>query len=399
MPVRSTIHSSVVSTSVESSSFVRTRSGTWQPSPVIEIGRPFGADAITSPGSTAKVSVPRTASSPSTVAVHLAAADRAAHRLDVALERQRLAGPHDALEAHVVDAREERELAAVLGLREHGDRAALRERLDHLHAGHDRVAGEVAGAVLVGHGLARDDALARHELEHLVEQEQRVAVRQDRLDLRPVHRRRRSRREPLPQPVPPAVRVALRRADRQPGRAEISSNDDVERVLEHDDGRLRRRQLGEAGAELAPCLGGRERAAGSPSRGHAAVLDERLRAAPAAQRACATSLQVLTTSRWSQVENCDSPRNWPTRCTSFTSDSCAASRASSGSRSTWSASRWTRSDVPRAERVERKCVTVFRAPDENGVARASRRRAARWAAVHARLDGSGGREVARGGLL
>ena len=33
MPVRSTIHSSFVSTIVDSSSFVRTRSGTWQPSP------------------------------------------------------------------------------------------------------------------------------------------------------------------------------------------------------------------------------------------------------------------------------------------------------------------------------------------------------------------------------
>ena len=102
------------------------------------------------------MSVPRTASSPSTVASHLAAADRAAHRLDVALERQHVAGPHDALEANVVDAGEERELAAVLLLREHGDGAALRERLDHLHARHDRVAGEVAGAVLLGDRLARD---------------------------------------------------------------------------------------------------------------------------------------------------------------------------------------------------------------------------------------------------
>ena len=128
------------------------------PRPVIEIGRRSSAPIIRS-SPTAKVSVPRTASWPSTVALHLAAPDRAANRLDLALERQHVARPHDPLEAHVVDAREERELAAVLLLREHRDGAALRERLDHLHAGHDRVAGKVAGAVLVGDRLARDDAL------------------------------------------------------------------------------------------------------------------------------------------------------------------------------------------------------------------------------------------------
>ena len=39
IPVRAVIHSSDVSTIFASSSFVTTRSGTWQPSPVIEIGR------------------------------------------------------------------------------------------------------------------------------------------------------------------------------------------------------------------------------------------------------------------------------------------------------------------------------------------------------------------------
>ena len=59
MPVRLRIHSSLVSTIVAISSFVSTRSGTWQPRPVIEIGRPSPGDH-SSP--TAKVSVPRTAS-------------------------------------------------------------------------------------------------------------------------------------------------------------------------------------------------------------------------------------------------------------------------------------------------------------------------------------------------
>jgi hypothetical protein len=41
IPVRSRIHSSEVSIIVESSSLVTTRSGTWHPSPVIEIATPF----------------------------------------------------------------------------------------------------------------------------------------------------------------------------------------------------------------------------------------------------------------------------------------------------------------------------------------------------------------------
>ena len=128
--------------------------------------------------------MPRTASSPSTVARTLPAADRPAHRLELALERELVAGPDDALEAHVVDPGEERELPAVLLLREHRNGAALRERLDHLHARHDRVPGKVSGAVVVGDALARDDAVARLELEHLVEEQERVAVREDRLDRR-----------------------------------------------------------------------------------------------------------------------------------------------------------------------------------------------------------------------
>ena len=69
--------------------------------------------------------------------------------------------------------------------REHRDGAGLRERLDHLHAGHDRVAGEVAGAVVVGHALARDDARARLELDDFVEQEERGAVGEDLFDCLP----------------------------------------------------------------------------------------------------------------------------------------------------------------------------------------------------------------------
>ena len=113
---------------------------------MIETGRPF-VRPITRP-LTAKVSVPRTASAPSTEARDLAPADRPADGLDVADEVEHLARPDDPLEADVVDPGEEHEPAVVLGLREDRDRAALGERLDHLHAGHDRVVRKMARAVL-----------------------------------------------------------------------------------------------------------------------------------------------------------------------------------------------------------------------------------------------------------
>ena len=85
------------------------------------------------------------------------------------------------------DPAEQRELAPVLLLREHGDGTTLSERLDHLHARHDRVAGEMAGAVLFGDGLLRDDPLAGNELRHLVDQQHRIAVRQHRFDRSLIH--------------------------------------------------------------------------------------------------------------------------------------------------------------------------------------------------------------------
>ena len=133
--------------------------------------------------------------------------------------------------------------------------------------------------------------------------------------------------------------------------------------------------------------------AGSPSRATRAVLDERLGAALGAQRACATSLHVLTTSRCSQVENCDSPRNWPIRRTSFASDSCAASRASSGSRSRCSASRSTRGACRSHSAASALRVAVLGAASRGSGRRASRRRAARRAAGLGRLDG-----LRRGGV-
>ena len=46
----------------------------------------------------------------------------------------------------------------------------------------EKVAGEMAGAILFGDRLACEHALARHELQHLVDQQHRIAMRQHRLD-------------------------------------------------------------------------------------------------------------------------------------------------------------------------------------------------------------------------
>ena len=170
--------------------------------------------------STANVSVPANGELAADSRPRLAATDRAAHRLEQALEGQLLARADDALEPDVVDACEQRELAAILLLDEHGDRAGLRERLDHLHAGHDRVAGEVPGAILFGDHLARDDARAGLELEHLVEQAGTGRGAEGSPRSAPCRRARScdALLEPFAKAVSRAVRVALRRADRHPAR-------------------------------------------------------------------------------------------------------------------------------------------------------------------------------------
>src|SRR5204863_8553668 len=101
-----------------------------------------------------------------------AAADRPADALDLAAERELVAGLDDALEADVVDAGEERDLSTVLLFGQHRHRPGLGERLDHDHAGHDRPAGEVPGKepLVAANVLPRDDANAGLELDHLVEE-------------------------------------------------------------------------------------------------------------------------------------------------------------------------------------------------------------------------------------
>src|SRR5881396_602281 len=188
IPVRSTIHSSEVSISVESSSFVITRSGTCAPRPVIEIATPFEEPITMSSRSSFHRERERAAGRQ--LAVHLrrrfSFPDRAADGFEPALELELVARLDDPLEAHVVDPREEREPAAILLLGKHSHCACLGHRLDDQDPWHHGPSREVARQVPLvrPHRLPRDHALARLELDDLVDQEKRLAVREDRLDLR-----------------------------------------------------------------------------------------------------------------------------------------------------------------------------------------------------------------------
>src|SRR6185295_13509397 len=124
------------------------------------------------------------------LAVHsrrrLATADWAAHPFQLTRELELVARLHDALEPHVVDPREERKLAVVRLVGEHGYGAGLRHGLDDEDAGHDRPAGKVAREIplVLANTLAGNRSRAGLELHHLVQQEEGISVRDDLLDLR-----------------------------------------------------------------------------------------------------------------------------------------------------------------------------------------------------------------------
>jgi len=67
--------------------------------------------------------------------------------------------------------------------------AGLRDGLDHHDAGHDWVVREVARelGLIDGDVLEGDDARARLDLQDAVDEQQRIAVRQDGHDLDDVH--------------------------------------------------------------------------------------------------------------------------------------------------------------------------------------------------------------------
>ena len=106
--------------------------------------------------STAKVSVPRAASSPSTVRRGLAAADRAAHGLERALERSSSPGPTMRLKRTSSMPAKSASRPRFSSSESTATAPACAMRLDHHHAGHDRPAGEMARAVpLVGRTVLR----------------------------------------------------------------------------------------------------------------------------------------------------------------------------------------------------------------------------------------------------
>ena len=125
--------------------------------------------------------------------VHLAAAHRAAGHGDLDPKVERIARRDDALEPHLVDTGEQDELAPVGRVRQRGHDARLSERLDDQHAGHDGITGKVAREppVVVADEPAGVAALARDELDDLVEQQERRTMGDELLDLLPVRGRPR----------------------------------------------------------------------------------------------------------------------------------------------------------------------------------------------------------------
>jgi biotin-[acetyl-CoA-carboxylase] ligase BirA-like protein len=115
---------------------------------------------------------------------HLPSPDWPAHALELAGELELVARLYHPLEPNAVDAGEERQLAAVLLLGEHQHRTGLSHCLHDQDAGHDRASRKVAAEIplLGADALPRDHALSRRQLDDLVEEEEWIAVRQDRLD-------------------------------------------------------------------------------------------------------------------------------------------------------------------------------------------------------------------------
>src|SRR5690606_22797802 len=108
------------------------------------------------------------------------------HVADLAPDRhlqvEAVAGHHHARELGVVDLHQVRQpaldAAAVGELGEHA--AGLGQGLDHQHARHHRPVGEMPLEIgLVGaHVLVAEHALARLELDHAIDQQERIAMRQ-----------------------------------------------------------------------------------------------------------------------------------------------------------------------------------------------------------------------------
>src|SRR5256712_7317848 len=121
--------------------------------------------------------------------------EHAAHDIQLyRFEDQLVPGKHWPLETGIVDAGEEEQRFGVVALaaRHVGeDRRHLRHRLDDEHARHHRIAGKVAleKRLVQRHVLDGLDALPHVALEHAVDQQERIAMRQVTHDLVDIHGR------------------------------------------------------------------------------------------------------------------------------------------------------------------------------------------------------------------
>ena len=100
-------------------------------------------------------------------------------------EDQSVTGNYGPAKARFFDAGEQHELLiAILDLTKSQHRANLRERFDDEHARHYRRAGKVALKIRLVNAylLDADDSFARHEFDNAIDEEKRVAMRQELLN-------------------------------------------------------------------------------------------------------------------------------------------------------------------------------------------------------------------------
>ncbi len=120
-----------------------------------------------------------TTPSSSRLAAALAGPRRQTAHLDGQFER--VAGADLAAETGAVETAEQRQLAGIALVGEHGDRADLGDGLAHQHAGQRRAAGEVAGEepLLPRQMPATGGADTGRDRDDLVDEQERWAVRED----------------------------------------------------------------------------------------------------------------------------------------------------------------------------------------------------------------------------
>jgi hypothetical protein len=116
---------------------------------------------------------------------HVAFANRAALRNDIELESEGISRQYLAAEFQIVDPGKQRQFALISLIREQQDYARLGKRLDDQYARHDWIAREMPRkeGLVTSHALDRHDPLTKLELEHSVNQEHGIPMRNDALDI------------------------------------------------------------------------------------------------------------------------------------------------------------------------------------------------------------------------